>query len=73
MDLSKAFDILAHDLIIAKLHAYGVDYDSLRLTRSYLSNQRQRIKVSLIFSSWLQTIIAFHQGSILGPLPFKVF
>ena len=68
MDLSKAFDILAHDLIIAKLHAYGVDY-----TRSYLSNQRQRIKVGLIFSSWLQTIIAFHQGSILGSLPFKVF
>ena len=38
MDLSKAFDCLPHDLIIAKLHAYGLDHDSLRLI-SYLSNR----------------------------------
>ena len=34
MDLSKAFDCLPHDLIIAKLHAYDLDHDSLRLIRS---------------------------------------
>ena len=32
MDLSKAFDYLPHDLILAKLHAYGLDHDSLRLS-----------------------------------------
>ena len=57
MDLSKAFDCLPHDLVTVKLQAYGVDYDSLRLTTSYRLNQHQRIKLNSVFSSWLQTII----------------
>ena len=31
MDLSKAFDCLLHELILAKLHAYGIDIKSLSL------------------------------------------
>ena len=51
-DLSKAFHRLPHDLIIVKLHAYGVDHDSLRrLIRSFLSNQHQRIKLDSVLSS----------------------
>ena len=73
MDLSKAFDCLPHDLVTVKLQAYGVDYDSLRLTTSYRLNQHQRIKLDSVFSSWLQTIIGVLQGSILGPLLFNIF
>ena len=57
MNLCNAFDCLTHDLIIAKLHAYGLDYDSLRLIRIYLSNRHQRIKLYSVFSSGMQTII----------------
>ena len=49
MDLSKAFDCLPHNLIIAKLHVYGLGHDSLRLIRSYLSNPQGSILGSLLF------------------------
>ena len=51
MDFFKAFECVPHDLIIAKLHAYGLDHDSLGLIRSYLSSRRQRIKLDSAFSS----------------------
>ena len=64
---------LPHDLIIAKLHAYGLDDDSLRLIRSYLSNRHQRIKLDSFFSSWMQAIIGVPEGSIIGILLFNIF
>ena len=72
MDLYQAVDCLPHDLIIAKLHAYGLDHDSLRLIRSYLSNRHQRIKLDSVFSSWIQTIIGGTQCFILGPHLFNI-
>ena len=37
-DLSNAFDCLSHDLLIAKLHAFGIELSSLKLLQDYLSN-----------------------------------
>ena len=51
MNLSKAFDSLQHDLIIAKLHAYGFDMQALKLIYSYLSNRIQSVKVKDAYSS----------------------
>ena len=73
MDLSKAFDSLNHDLLIAKLYAYGFDKKSLRLIQSYLSDRWQRIKINTSYSSWSALLVGVPQGSVLGPLLFNFF
>ena len=71
MDLSKAFGMLNHDLLIAKLHAYGFSEESLQLIRSYLTNRWQRTKVNASFSNWTELLLGVPQGSVLGPLLFN--
>ena len=44
MDLSKAFDCIPNDLLIAKLHAHGFDTKSLRFIYSYTKGRNQRVK-----------------------------
>ena len=72
-DLSKAFDCIRHDLLIAKLNAYGVGQNSLRYICSYLSNRKQRVRINNNFSEWNNIIYGVPQGSILGPLLFNIF
>ena len=73
MDLSKAFDFLNHELLIAKLEAYGFSRSALKLVYDYLSNRKQRVKINGSFSSWQESIKCVSQGSVVGPLLFNVF
>ena len=73
MDLSKAYDCLPRDLLIAKLAAYGFGQCSLLLIHSYLSNRKQRVKVGSEFSEWLGIKSGVPQGPVLGSLFFNIF
>ena len=73
MDLSKAFDTLNHELLIAKLHAYGFDKEALYLISSYLKNRWQRTKINKSFSTWTELLLGVPQGSVLGPLLFNIY
>ena len=50
MDLSKAFDTINHELLIAKLYAYGLSTEALKILHSYLTDRKQRIKINTTFS-----------------------
>ena len=68
MDLSKAFDLISHPLLIAKLHAYGFGENAIKLLASYLTGCSQ--KVRLLCSNQNSLIVkclknVFHQRLVL--------
>ena len=73
MDLSKAFETLNHNLLIAKLGAYGFERDSLSFMKSYLKDRQQQVGVNNNFSSSGKKIAGVPQRLILGPLLFNIF
>ena len=72
-DLSKAFDCLNHNLLLAKLNAYGFDKSALSFIHDYLKERKQRTKINNSYSNWGNIIYGVPQGSTLGPLLFNLF
>ena len=73
MDLSKAFDCIPHDLLIAKLHAYGLDENALVLIYSYLKRWKQSVRINNTYSSFQTILSGVPQGSVLGAILFNVY
>ena len=73
MDLSKAFDCISHDLLIAKLNAYGLSENAILYIYSYLKERQQCVKINNIDSQYEFILSGVPQGSILGPILFNIF
>ena len=73
MDLSKVFDTLNHNILIAKLGDYGFERNSLSFMKSYLSDRQQRVLINNHFSSWGKMFAGVLEVSILWSLLFKIF
>ena len=73
MHLSKAFDTINHEVLIAKLNTSGFSEPSLKLIYNYLKDQLQHIKINSTFSEQSELIQGVPQGSILGPLSFNIY
>ena len=73
MDLSKAFDCIPHDLLIAKLSAYGFDENSLVFIYSYLKRRDQCVRINNVYGSFQRILSGVPQGSVLGPILFNFY
>ena len=73
IDLSKAFDCIPHNLLIAKLYAYGFSEKGAVFLYSYLKRRKQNVKIDDILSTFQSLISDVLQGSILGPILFNIF
>ena len=71
-DLSKAFNCLVRDFLIAKLEAYSFTYESLKLIDSYLTDKKHRTKINSSYSLFFDLLIEVPKGSILGRLLFNI-
>ena len=73
LDISKAFDIVNHKILLEKLKAYEIQSENLKWFRSYLLNRKQFILYDDFKIEVKIVKCGIPQGSILGPLVFLIF
>ena len=72
-DISKAFDVINHDILLQKLNAYGIREDANLWLRSYLSERVQYVEFEGHKSKYVKNECGVPQGSILGPLIYHIY
>ena len=73
LDLSKVFDTIDHNILLYKLHHYGVRRLPYEWLKSYLSNRFLQTEINGTLSLPTLINLGVPQGSILGPLLFLIY
>ena len=73
LDMTKAFDSIQHDILIAKLRAIVISSAAQTWFNSYLSNRKQVVRIGNVFSQPLDLTFGVPQVSILGPVLFTLY
>ena len=73
LDFSKAFDTVEHEILLRKLHKYGVRGKAQDWFTIYLTKRTQYVKLGNVESEFLQIVCGVPQGSTLEPLLFLLY
>ena len=71
-DLSSAFDLVLHPVLLHKLCAHGLCDSYFNWIRIYLTNRLYSARILDTFSLPFLVLSGVPQGSVLGPLLFKI-
>lgn len=73
LDLTKAFDNVDHGILLHILSTYGIRGIAFDIFKDYLTNREQTVRIGDKYSKTFYLKTGVPQGSVLGPILFKIY